>query len=428
MPIKLGYLVPSFPGQTHAFFWRELAELEQRGVEVDVVSTKLPPKGVVSHQWSRDAMARTTYLSPMGVGGTLEALGQTLRAGPRGWARCVGAIAKADGVSMGGRLKLAALALVGARLAGIARKRGWMHVHAHSCGDAANLAMFARLLSGIPYSVTLHGVLRDYGPNQRQKWANAAFGLLITRKLTEDIKAVLPGSLPRRLDIAPMGVDLNKARRGQPYEPWTGQGPYRIFACGRLNPCKGYEVLIRAVSLLRQRGVDAQLHIAGEDDHGGTGYRKDVEGWIARHAGDGSVTLLGAVSEPVVLSELENAHVFVQASNEEALGVAIMEAMAMRTPVVVTRVGGVPELVESGVDGLMVEANDPEALAGAIEQMLRDPALAARLADAGHRKISERFHSGIGAEVLIRNIEASVSLPASVPVEASASAARESAA
>ena len=54
----LGYLVPQFPGQTHIFFWREIAELEKRGVTVDLMSTRHPPAGLVAHDWSAGAMAR----------------------------------------------------------------------------------------------------------------------------------------------------------------------------------------------------------------------------------------------------------------------------------------------------------------------------------------------------------------------------------
>ena len=115
-----------------------------------------------------------------------------------------------------------------------------------------------------------------------------------------------------------------------------------------------------------------------------------------------AVVLLGAVSEDVVRKELSEAHAFVLGSLEEPLGVAIMEAMAMRVPVVVTGAGGVPELVDDGVDGLLVPAREPGRMAESLLRLLRDPGLASRLSESGRRKIETSFHSGVSAAVLRR--------------------------
>ena len=170
--------------------------------------------------------------------------------------------------------------------------------------DAAHVALFAHLLGGIPYSLTLHGDLGDYGPNQREKWVHCAFGLAVTRRLVAQLTEQLSGSLPASISVAPMGVDIARFTRRAPYEPWR-EGPARIFSCGRLNPGKGHSDLIRAVHLLRTRGLDARLAIAGEDDLGGTGYRHSLEALIAELGLSKSVTLLGAISEERVLEQLE---------------------------------------------------------------------------------------------------------------------------
>jgi glycosyltransferase involved in cell wall biosynthesis len=401
---RIGYFVPEFPGQTHIFFWRELAALKARGVEPELVSTRRPPQRLISHSWAREAMTRTVYLLPPGVreiGATIEELARTA---PAGWGRCATSIARAEGLSAARRLRLVGLALMGSRLAALARDRGWTHIHAHSCAETADTAMFASLLSGLPYSLTLHGPLSDYGPNQREKWRHARFAVVITRKLRREVEEALSGSLPPSVEIAPMGVELRRFTRRTPYQPWNGTGPLRIFSCGRLNPCKGHQDLIRAVQLLRDRGIDAQAAIAGEDEAGGTSYRRVLAAQIAAKDLSDSAVLLGAVSEDRVRDELERAHVFTLASLREPLGVAIMEAMAMRTPVVVTGAGGVPELVDDGVDGLLVRPERPLELADRIETVARDPALARRLGDAGRRKVESEFDSGRSAEILAQHI------------------------
>ncbi|HZI13872.1 MAG TPA: exopolysaccharide biosynthesis GT4 family glycosyltransferase EpsE [Myxococcus sp.] len=406
---KIGYLIPEFPGQTHIFFWRELQALPGKGVTPELVSTRPPPARIISHSWAKEAMSRTEYLAPAGALGLAKAAAEVARAMPTGWARCLASIARAEGLDAKGRAQLLGFAVMGGRLASLARERGWTHVHVHSCANAAHVALFAHLLSGLPYSMTLHGPLDDYGPNQKEKWRHAKFAFVITRKLLGEVNQELAGALPPRIELAPMGVELGKFNRSVPYTPWTGEGPLRIFACGRLNPCKGHADLIDAVGLLRQRGIDARLAIAGEDEAGGTTYRKVLEAKLAESRLGDAVTLMGAVSEDKVRGGIESAHIFSLASIQEPLGVAIMEAMAMRVPVVVTGAGGVPELVDDGVDGILVPPQNPEVLASKLEAVARDAKEAQRLGEAGRRKVETKFSSERSAEMLAQMLQRAAS-------------------
>jgi glycosyltransferase involved in cell wall biosynthesis len=162
--------------------------------------------------------------------------------------------------------------------------------------------------------------------------------------------------------------------------------------------------LIAAIDILRKRGINAELEIAGEDEQGGEGYRKELEKLIQQLGLDNSVHLLGAVSENVVRESLEKAHVFALGSLHEPLGVAIMEAMAMEVPIVVTGSGGVKELVDDGVNGLLVEPHAPTQLADAIASLLEDTELSIRLGKAGREKVTQSFHSQRSAEVLLNSI------------------------
>ncbi|ATB51502.1 exopolysaccharide biosynthesis GT4 family glycosyltransferase EpsE [Corallococcus macrosporus] len=405
---KIGYLIPEFPGQTHIFFWRELQALPGKGVTPELVSTRPPPARIISHSWAREAMSRTEYLAPPGPLGVAKAAAEVARAMPTGWARCLASIARAEGLDAKGRAQLLAFAVMGGRLASLARERGWTHVHVHSCANAAHVALFANLLSGLPYSLTLHGPLDDYGPNQREKWRHAKFAFVITKKLLKEVHEELAGALPSRIELAPMGVELRKFNRAVPYAAWTGEGPLRVFSCGRLNPCKGHADLIDAVGMLRAKGLDARLSIAGEDEAGGTTYRKVLEAKVQESGLGDAVTLLGAVSEDVVRGEIERAHIFSLASLQEPLGVAIMEAMAMRVPVVVTGAGGVPELVDDGVDGILVPPQQPGILADRLEAVARDAQEAHRLGEAGRRKVETTFSSERSADMLAKLLQRAV--------------------
>ena len=120
----------------------------------------------------------------------------------------------------------------GALLSRLARKRGWSHVHVHSCAESANIALFAHRLSGLPYSMTLHGPLSDYGKNQKQKWRHASFAIVITKKLLAEVNEQVGESLPEVVEIAPMGVELHKFNRSTPYQPFPASDGAEIVAVG----------------------------------------------------------------------------------------------------------------------------------------------------------------------------------------------------
>jgi glycosyltransferase involved in cell wall biosynthesis len=166
-----------------------------------------------------------------------------------------------------------------------------------------------------------------------------------------------------------------------------------------LHPVKGHKYLLEAVSLLVRRGLRVQLEIAGGEE-GVSGYRQGLEEQVRALQLQGCVEFLGSVGEIRHRQGIEAAHVFVLASLDEGISVAAMEAMAMQTPAVVTDVGGMRELIEPGVDALMVPSEDAAALAEAIGRILDDPELALRLSQASRQKVAREFHHRRGAEAL----------------------------
>lgn len=391
VPLKLGYLVPQFPGQTHIFFWREVAALEKMGVEVTLFSTRRPPRGLIAHAWSGEAMARTVYLGmpdPRDAAVGMVALGS-----------------RTSGKERAGIMRdLMLAAPAAARLKREALARGIGHVHIHSCGRAALIGALAARMGGPRYSLTLHGPLSDYGPGQRMKWQGAAFGTVITHKLRRELRAELGEVLPDRLPVRPMGVDSEALKRDAPYRPPCPGAPLRLFSCARLNVVKGHQDLMAAVRLLRDQGLDVCLDIAGEDDDGGGGFHGELQTRLEALGLQEHVRLLGAIDANAVRAHLLKAHIFVLASWHEPLGVAYMEAMSCEVPTIGTDAGGVRELIRDGVDGLLVAPRAPEELAGAIRRIGEDQALALRLSRAGRARIVEGFRSSLGAETLVEEI------------------------
>ena len=166
MKAKIGYFIPQFPGQTHIFFWRERQFLAELGIETDLVSTQLPPRALVSRVWAEEAKKNTVYLLPFDdAKDFINSFVEVLKAGSAAWWQCLAVIAKARETTLSQKVRLLALVFVAGKLAGLARKKGWSHIHVHSCANAASIALFNSIITGCNYSMTLHGpTLEVYGP------------------------------------------------------------------------------------------------------------------------------------------------------------------------------------------------------------------------------------------------------------------------
>jgi colanic acid/amylovoran biosynthesis glycosyltransferase len=252
----------------------------------------------------------------------------------------------------------------------------------------------------IPSSTVSWKRLAEFGPNQQQKWRHACFGRTVTTVHLSELRAQLGHAVPADMVVAPMGVAAGSFTRAHPWLPWRGDGDFRIVCCGRLTPGKHQALLVQAVARLRQQGIPAALTLIGSDQSGGQYYARSLEQLVAELDLGGAVRLLGQAAEHEVRAELERAHVFALASLHEGVPVAVMEAMAMALPVVVTDVGGVRDLVADGDDGLLVSAQDLTGMTAALARIAHSPELAQRLGAAASAKVARCFRSDVSARVL----------------------------
>jgi colanic acid/amylovoran biosynthesis glycosyltransferase len=399
MKARIGYLVPEFPGQTHTWIWRDRRALEELGIQADLVSTRRPK--LIVHAWAEQAQKLTHYLVPLSARDVRDTVKALVKAGPKALARCLLVPLEVKGMSAKQRLRLAGLIVIAGRFAALARERGWTQLHVLSAGDAAHIAAFASYMTGIDYSLTLLAPLEGYGPNQKEKWEGASFALVMSEKLLAEVHQNLGDAAPEKIAIAPMGVDVDQAKRTEPYQPWRPGRPCRIYTCGRLHPVKGHKYLFEALALLVAKGYPVELQVAGgEEGVAGGGYKDGLVQQLRQLGIEGSVEFLGAVTEERHRQAIQEAHVFVLASLDEGISVAAMEAMAMQTPAVVTDVGGMRELVTPESDALMVPSQNPQALADALARILEGPELALRLSEQSREKVARKFHHRRSAEAL----------------------------
>ena len=194
--------------------------------------------------------------------------------------------------------------------------------------------------------------------------------------------------LASRTEVVHNGVagpdhPLEALRRRRPGDP------FQIAMVGRLSPRKGVDVALDAVGLLRRSGVDASLSVCGSVFPGYEWYEEELHERAAQPDLNGHVELLGYVRPtwPV----LEAADAVVVPSRAAPFGNTAVEAMHAARPLVASRVQGLAEVVTDEVTGLLVPADDAEALAEALGSLATDPDLATRLAKQGEREAAERF-------------------------------------
>ncbi len=203
-------------------------------------------------------------------------------------------------------------------------------------------------------------------------------------------KLVALGAPSERVLVHRTGIDLRKW-------PWRerarrGHGPLRLVTVGRLVEKKGIEYALRAIRILKDRGVDVEYRVLGD------GPRRDRLDRLARELGIGDrVTLQGRHGQEKVRDVLDASDVLVAASvtaadsDEEGIPNVLKEAMASGMPVVATRHAGIPELVEDGVSGLLVPERDAVALADALDWLAREPGRWAAMGRAGRAKIELEY-------------------------------------
>lgn len=282
------------------------------------------------------------------------------------------------------------------RLRRLIRDRSTDLVHAH----LPTMGVIARLVSPVPVVYTEHNMAESYRPVTRA--ANR-----LTYRMNDGTMAVsgavassVAGWAGPEVSVIPNGVavsvDDDGPARAREELGLSPDDPLVIHV-GNIRPGKGHDVLISAAVDIRTAMPEATVVSIG-----GEKYRGDIERMqgLAKEAGVAdTIHFIGRRSD--ALDFVAAGDIFVNPSSVEGLPVAILEAMALGRPVVATAAGGVPSLVKDQETGLLVEPDDPQALAKAVLRVLGDRELADRLANTG-RDLVEREY---GLEPMVRATE-----------------------
>lgn len=196
-----------------------------------------------------------------------------------------------------------------------------------------------------------------------------------------------------RVAVVPNGVDLARFDPGRALaglkRQWFGRDDVRLVGMvGRIHPNKGHLDFAEAAAVLAPRFADLRFAVIGDPPPGFEDYRDAL---LARVAPLGDRFVVRNLPSADIPGAMASFDVLAAPSHMESLSYAVMEAMAMRRPVVTARVGGHGELITDGADGLLVPPGDVPALVAALTRVLSDPGLAARLADAGRARVETGY-------------------------------------
>jgi glycosyltransferase involved in cell wall biosynthesis len=282
-------------------------------------------------------------------------------------------------------------------------------VHTHTA-KAGMLGRVAALLARVPVIVhTYHGhVFRGYfsAATTRlfvgiERWLARRTDRLVT--VGEVVRAELLQlgiGTPERLVVIPLGLDLDRfldceAVRGRlRAELGIGGGVPLIGIVARLVPIKAHEVFLDAAARLGQERPEARFVVVGDGER-----RAELEALAARRGPPGRVHFLGWRRDlDGIYADLD---VVVLTSRNEGLPVSLIEAMAAARPVVATRVGGVPDLVEDTVSGCLVPEGNAGAVAAALRALLADPERRQVMGAAGRKRVAGAF----GADRLLADVD-----------------------
>lgn len=397
---RVAYVVSRFPRLTETFVVDEALAVMRAGASVEIHPLHRERTDVV--QPTVAALEGHVEHRRLGSVPVVAGFGRGLVHRPRAVARALATVVGETWRSR--RLLVGALASFpyAVDLAERLPRAGVDHVHCHFATHPAAVGWVVHRLSGLPYSFTAHG--SDLHRDRRMlgtKVRDAAFVVTVSESNRDVIVAECGPEAAAKVRVVRCGIDPGQLpRRDRPVGP--GAGPVRICCVGTLHEVKGQAVLVEACRRLIAGGTEVVCTLVGDGP--------DREALLAQAAAAGlgdRVRVTGRVPRPEVVAVLAEADVLVAPSvpsadgRREGLPVVVLEAMAVGVPVVASRLSGIPEAVEDGVTGLLVEPGDAEGVADAVRRVVADPVAAAARADRAAARVATDFSVDRSARRLV---------------------------
>ncbi len=390
----MALVLKGYPRLSETFIAQEIAELEARGLDILIVSLRHPTDGK-THPVHDRIRARVLYLPEYLYQEPLRVL--------RAWWRLRGTAAYREmrriwfadlrreplaNIPNRGRRFGQALVFANELPADIR----WIYVH--FLHTPASVARYGAMLRGLPWSGSAHAKDIWTTPEWelREKLASCEWLVTCTAANRDYLASLAP---PGRVELVYHGLDLDRFPKGPSERPARdgrdSADPVRLLSVGRLVEKKGTDVLLHALAKLPRDLHWRLVHV------GGGPLRGKLQA-LARSLGIGDhIEWRGAMAQPELVLEYQVADLFVLASrvagdgDRDGLPNVLMEAQLQGLACVSTRISAIPELIEHGITGLLVDPEAPQALADALQGLMGDPVRRASLGTAGRSRVQERF-------------------------------------
>lgn len=378
--MRVAFVLKGYPRLSETFIAQEIAALEKRGLDILIVSLRRPTDGAL-HPVHREIKAEVLYLpeylllEPIRV---VRAFFKTKNIGKAAkvWLKDLLRDPTPNRIRRFGQ----ALVLAAEAPKDITR------LHAHFLHTPASVARYAALLRGLPWSGSAHAKDIWTIPEWEKREKLAACEWLVT--CTAENQRHLGGLAPGKVELVYHGVDLGRFPQSPPR---ARRDPTTILCVCRLVEKKGVDVLLEALARLPERLEWRFVHVGGGPLSRSLKKRAEKLGIAAR------VVWRGPLTQEQVLEEYRAADLFALASrvardgDRDGLPNVLAEAQSQGLACVATRAAAIQELLRDGVNGLLVDADDPATLAAALESLITQPARRRAMGAAGEARVLAEF-------------------------------------
>lgn len=394
--LRLAYLTSQYPATSHTFISREVDAMRSLGVHLQTFSIR-PPSSAELRDPSIRAEAETTYTVLMRPKSELIAAHlQLLFRRPAAYLRTLRRAFGHRALGAKGFLLAIAHFAEAILLARELKRRGVERLHNHFANSAATVGYLASELLELPWSFTMHGISEtDYpaGLMLGRKIEAASFVACVSYFGRAQAMRLVQTNQWSKLHVIRCGLPLERL----PAHAASPNGRTRIICVGRLSPEKGQAGLLEAFSSVNREIPGIHLVLVGDGPEANelrsTADRLDLRS---------RVSFSGRLGESETLAEIAHADILVLPSFMEGLPIVLMEAMALGTAVIASRVAGIPELIEDGESGLLFTPSKWDELASCMRRLINDERLRKKLAAAGRERVTAEFDSGKSAKLLLQ--------------------------
>jgi glycosyltransferase involved in cell wall biosynthesis len=387
-----------FPIYSQTFVYQELTQLMQRGVGLRFLYAKLNPRDELPAPFSSLWPARRKLLLRASV--CREAYAYYLRRMPEKVAVLTTRLCRASGLSPEA-LRSHKHFLQAFSFTRMVEAYRPDYLHSYFFYEGTLFTLVASYLLDLPRGVSCYAdhMLDDYELKLVPLHLRQCDLVIATsERIKQELLAIGAPLDPARILVKPNAIDVTQFPCASTPEPAAGE-PYRLTCVSRIEPKKGLLHLVDALPLLAERGLPVELHLIGgvDDSEASRGYAEALRARIAALKLEAVVRLHGRKTGAETKQLLQASHAFVapfvetEAGDKDGIPTAVLEAMATGLPVVATDAGSIPEVLTDGEDGVIVPQRDPQAIAAAVADLLRDPGRRAALGRGARRTIESRF-------------------------------------